>query len=275
MRRLDGVNGGGMTELPPDLNAEWIQQQLRTKRIGRHVDVRAIVGSTMDALGALAHVGEPEGTVVIADQQMTGRGRLGRRWLAPAGSSLLLSILFRPAVAPERIGQVMMAVALGTLDVLDEVLPPGMPAALKWPNDVLADGRKLAGLLAEGRQPSEGPYAVLVGLGLNVSQPTGVLPPGATSLLALGIEPPPRGELCVALLEAVDGRYEALLAGTSLVDAWSARLETIGRPVVATHAGEEVRGTAVGIAIDGGLRIETASGEVVTVHAGDVAPAEG
>jgi BirA family biotin operon repressor/biotin-[acetyl-CoA-carboxylase] ligase len=259
-----------MTDLAPDLDPMKIQRAISPKRIGRRVVVRPVVSSTMDALGSLAHAGEPEGTVLITDRQMSGRGRMGRSWLAPPGTSLLLSILYRPSIEPERMSQVMMATALGLLDVLDVVVPATSPAALKWPNDVLAGELKIAGLLAEGRLASDRAAAVVVGLGLNVTQLEGMLPPGATSLAALGVAPPPRDELCASLLTAIDARYDALLAGVDLVRAWSDRLRTLGRRVVATGGGDEVKGKAVGVTPDGGLRIMTGSGAVVTVHAGDV-----
>src|SRR3990172_8195117 len=154
--------------------------------------VRAVVTSTMDVLAELAEDGAPEGTVVIADHQTAGRGRLSRSWLAPPGTALLMSILFRPDLPPERLGHVTMAVGLGTLHALDARLLSGRRAALKWPNDVLVEGRKIAGLLAEARLSPGRPGAVIVGLGLNVHQTGAALPEGATSLVAEGVKAPER-----------------------------------------------------------------------------------
>src|SRR5437763_9636755 len=110
----------------------------------------------------LARQGVPEGLVVVADHQTAGRGRLGRSWEAPPGSSLLMSVLLRPSLAPERLHLTTVAVALAAADACEEVA--GFRPALKWPNDLVVDDRKLGGILAEVPEPG----AVVVGLGLNV-----------------------------------------------------------------------------------------------------------
>jgi BirA family transcriptional regulator, biotin operon repressor / biotin---[acetyl-CoA-carboxylase] ligase len=257
---------------PPvhDLDAASIRAGLAGRRIGRRVVVHTVVASTMDVLAALAEAGEAEGTVAIADLQRAGRGRLDRLWVAPPGTSLMLSVLFRPTVPRARHGETMMAVALGALDALDPLLPPGVAAALKWPNDVVVGGRKIAGLLAESHPRPGRDDAVIVGVGLNVRQTGADLWPGATSLAAEGVAGPARSALAVALLTAVDRHYECLEHGESLVASWASRLDTIGREVVASSGHGEVRGRAVGVAPDGALQIATPEGAVVTVHAGDV-----
>lgn len=257
------------------------------------------MASTLDDLAALADAGAPEGTVVVADTQSAGRGRLGRRWEAPPGAAVLLAVLVRPAghgLPRARFPEILMAAALGVSDVARRHVSPAVTVALKWPNDVLAGGAKVAGLLAEVRdRPRDaaggGAWpAVLVGVGLNVHQSRADLPPGGASLAQLpgvltcdagrdahaaapgtvgGLD---RGDLAAAVLNAIDGHYADCLAGVPLVPCWSARLETIGRVVVVRQGDAVVRGRAVGVTGAGALEVETVAGERVVVTAGDVLP---
>jgi BirA family biotin operon repressor/biotin-[acetyl-CoA-carboxylase] ligase len=178
-------------------------------RIGQYIEVHASVGSTMDALAALAEAGAAEGTVLLADEQRAGRGRHGRVWHTPPGVALALSVLFRPELPVERLPQIPMAVALAALDALEPRVPDPRDLALKWPNDLLVGEAKIAGLLSEvvwgkakGGKGSEGAAMsqaaakhgaapagtrprLIVGLGLNVRQSSDALPEGATSVAAL------------------------------------------------------------------------------------------
>ncbi|MEO8085148.1 MAG: biotin--[acetyl-CoA-carboxylase] ligase [Ardenticatenales bacterium] len=266
-------------------------------RIGVAVRWHERVGSTMDAAAAWAAAGAPDGAVVVADEQTAGRGRHGRAWLAPPGSALMLSIVLRPVTAPGRVHQAVMAVALGAVEAVERIVRDGLVEAgvrsadaavvgLKWPNDLVvvqhvgddeqtADA-KLAGLLAETVWGADGRPVVIVGLGLNVHQPAGDLPGGATSLRLLrpaGAAPIDRTALATTLLAAADRHYADLLAGIDLVPRWAARVTTIGRTVTVREAvtGDVVvDGVAERVADDGALVVRAAGGGAVTVRAGDV-----
>lgn len=255
-----------------DLSAAAIQASLRAQTVGRRLEVRERVGSTLDVLAELAAAGAPEGTVVFADHQRQGRGRLGRAWLAPPGTALLMSVLFRPPLAPERVGQVGMAVALGALDGLRQWdgFPEDLPLALKWPNDLLCRDLKLGGLLAEASWPPTGPAEVRVGLGLNVRQAPEALPPGAISLAMVLDRVPDRSWLAAAILNAVDRHYAALQAGGDLLESWSRHLATLGQEVVAHRADGIVSGCAVGVTRTGALIVRADDGTEVELEAGDV-----
>lgn len=277
------------TPLPPDLDPAALQTALRGRYVGGPVTVLATAASTMDVMAGHALTGAPEGAVVITDYQSKGRGRLGRDWLAPPGTALLMSILFRPNLPPERIAQIPMAVALAALEALVPFVPPGTPLGLKWPNDILAGGSamKLAGLIAEGQwgaafgggTSESSPAAinttshVIVGLGINVGQTAAELVAGATSLAELGGTVPPRGELAASLLNSLDGMYGRLLLGQSLLELWTSRLVTVGQMVAVSSVNSDrasIRGLAVGVAPDGALRIRTADDAIAEVRAGDV-----
>jgi len=291
--------------LPPDLDPARIRARLAARRLGSRVTVLARTGSTMDALAAEARSGAPDGSVVIADHQTGGRGRLGRAWEAPPGTALMLSVLFRPdprRLPAERAGEIPMAVALGALDAIAPWLPAECACRIKWPNDIVVDGAKVAGLLAEARWPADrsgvrGRHEVIVGIGINVWQTAAELPEGAASLAqrsgVITVDSIDRGAakwpdagaaaevgdaaagwtraaLAAGLLDAADGYYGRLLGGERLVDRWSARLITLGQAVVARRGAETIRGLAVAVADDGALLVRSGEGGLVALHAGDV-----
>lgn len=239
----------------------------------RHFDV---IDSTNRYLLDEARAGAPDGVVAVADHQSAGRGRLGRRWEAPPGASLLASVLLRPEVPLAERYLVTAAVALAAAEaVADEV---GVALGLKWPNDLLApDGRKVAGVLAE----AEGD-AVVVGIGVNVTWPTDEadlagrglddLAGRATSLVALAGRPVSRDRLLAALLTALEPRVAALAEAAGrrrLAAELRGACTTLGARVRVDVAGGPIEGTAVDLTPSGQLVVETATGRQV-VSAGDV-----
>ena len=185
------------------LRPEDVVPRLRG-RLGREYRFVERCASTQRLLGE----DDPEGAVVAADEQTEGRGRLGRRWLAPAGTSLLVSVLLRPDVEPARLPELSLVAGRACAEAITEVA--GLETKVKFPNDVLVQGRKAAGILAEA---SEG--RVVLGVGVNVSQEAGQLPaeartPATSLLLETGREID-RAELLVALLERLERRYDEWL----------------------------------------------------------------
>ena len=252
---------------------------LRTRRMGRTLIARASVESTMDvAWDALAE-GMPDGTAVVADQQTRGRGRGGRSWWMPPGRALAISLALHPGCDAREMGTLplvaglALAEALETLAASADSVPgtrlPGarLRARLKWPNDVLVNGRKLAGILLESRSVAE--PVVVVGIGVNLRQRT--FSPGlaetATSVDLEGGRAVGREELLEAVLAAFD-RWRGALesAGFAPLRArWLAIAETIGRAVtVGEHAG-----IAVDLAEDGALVLRHGAG-LQRVFAGEV-----
>src|SRR4051794_41904164 len=130
----------------------------------------------------LAGAGAPEGVVAVADHQTAGRGRLGRTWVAPPGASLLLSVLLRPGLTTERLHLATAVVALAAAAAVDDVA--GFRPGLKWPNDLVVDDRKLAGVLAEADLSDAAAPAVVVGIGINLNWPDELPPEIATIAVA-------------------------------------------------------------------------------------------
>lgn len=233
--------------------------------------------STHDVLRDLAVCGAPEGTLVTADEQTAGRGRLGRSWNAAPGSALLFSLLFRP---PEPFvhfaARVTMLCGLALRETVAEVT--GLCPALKWPNDLIVERavgwRKLAGILSEiGASEGTAPF-LMVGIGLNVNTPReqlSLLAPNATSLLAELGQPVSRVALLDAFLRRAEAAYEQLRAGWDPLPEWRAALAWLGASVVVqAPTGEEYRGEAVDVTETGALVLRRDNGVLEHFAVGDV-----
>lgn len=231
------------------------------------------LGSTNTWLLEAAESGVPEGTVVVADRQSAGRGRLGRRWESAPGSGLLTSLLFRPQLEAH---DLFLVAALGTLAARDAIdVTAGIEAGVKWPNDLVVGGAKVAGVLSETRGVGTAELAVVVGIGINVRWPM----PGrdatefnATCLDALSGRTVEREALLEALLDAVEARHPALDdAGgrAGLLRELGACTVTIGRRVRVELPDETFSGTAVSLDALGHLVVDT-EGERRVVSAADV-----
>ena len=199
----------------------------------------------------------------MADHQTAGRGRLGRTWTAPPGSALLVSVLLRPGLPADRLHLTTAAVAMAAADALEQVA--GFRPAMKWPNDLLVDDRKLAGVLAE----AEGD-AVVVGIGVNLNRPAD-LPAELAAIAAYA------GEVCGRRVERDDvlaallDRLSDLLGDWGQVaDRYARQCATVGRTVRVQMIGETFTGTAVGVTPEGHLVVEPEGGGRRVVAAGDV-----
>jgi BirA family transcriptional regulator, biotin operon repressor / biotin---[acetyl-CoA-carboxylase] ligase len=236
--------------------------------IGREVIRLRTVDSTMDEAARLAVSGADEGVVVVADVQAAGRGRSGRAWLAPPGSSLLLSVLLRPAVPPERLSTLSLVAGVAVAEALEHF---GGSPKLKWPNDVWLEGRKVAGVLVNTRVGPEGITAVL-GIGINVTIESSGLPPGATSLSAAVGEIVPRDDLLQIVLSRLDTAYSAFTsaAGKPNLDGWTSRAALIGEHVQVSDGPELHVGKLIGIDQHGALLLRGDEGEPIRVVAGDL-----
>ncbi len=219
--------------------------------------MREETGSTNADAAAAAAAGEPEGLVVMAESQVAGRGRMGRSWVSPPRAGLAMSFLLRPPVEMPRWGWLPLLTGLALTDVI-----PG--AGLKWPNDLLIDGRKCAGILAEAVAG-----AAIVGIGVNVSVADDELLPTATSLMSRGLDTD-RTRLAIALIDAFKARY-ADWPFADPRDAYRKKCLTIGREVRVLLPGDrEMIGEAAGVDAEGRLMVRLSSGEVCPIAAGDV-----
>ncbi|QXD14302.1 biotin--[acetyl-CoA-carboxylase] ligase [Rhodocaloribacter litoris] len=257
---------------------EAVVPLLRTCCFGRALRGYETVGSTNTVAAAWAAEGAPEGAVVVAEYQTAGRGRRGRAWEASAGRNLTFSVVLRPTLAPERLGLITLAASVAVAEAVSAFTAP-LEATIKWPNDVLLEGKKCCGMLLESSLYAHhgGAAAVILGIGLNVNQDT--FPPSlaerATSLLLAAGRLVPRPPLLACLLERLEARYETLTTdgGAAVRKAYEARLAGLHRPVTFyLDDGTRLRGILAGLTDTGAVCIETAGGPRV-FHAGEVSTA--
>jgi BirA family transcriptional regulator, biotin operon repressor / biotin---[acetyl-CoA-carboxylase] ligase len=225
----------------------------------------------------LADAAAPDRSVLVAENQVAGRGRLDRAWISPPGAGLTFSVLLRPPVLLARWGWLPLLAGVALHEAVGAV--SGVRVALKWPNDLLAGTGpdpaafgKVAGILAQARDE-----AVVIGIGINVGTARAELPvPSATSLALCGATALDRGELLTAILSRLDARYAQWVdvdgdaEACGLAEAYRAACVTVGRLVAVTRTdGSIARGTAVAVDASGHLEVDV-DGVVQTVGAGDV-----
>lgn len=257
------------------LKASDLQIAFRNQEFVRHFFFYDSIGSTNQKAKELAHAGAEEGTLVVANGQTEGKGRSGRHWFSPPGLGLYISMILRPQVPAEAAFGPHMAASLAAAHAADSVRPQGV-VGIKWPNDLVAEGRKLAGVLSEvGVKGGLLDWCVL-GVGLNVNHTRTDFPPEfrdkAISLRELANRRVDRTGLLLAFLEGLSswyGRFQE--EGMEvLVPEWRRRSSILGRTVRVETAGEVYVGTALGLDETGALRIRLESGAEEVLHAGDV-----
>ncbi len=261
----------------PPLQAQLIREALPQALTGRvsRIDVEWTLDSTNSRL--LARANPPPGTseVLLAEVQTSGRGRRGRQWLAPPGGSICLSFSWTFREVPQELGALGLVIGVCALRALKS--HGGAQLGLKWPNDLLMDGRKLGGVLIELRAESTGPACVVIGIGLNVALGAGVLEMiaatgiPATDLTAALSRPPDRNAIVAALVgECLEGLLAFEREGLKpFIEHWRAADALAGRPVAVSGAQGSTQGLARGIDRHGALLLETREG-VQRFISGDV-----
>ncbi len=247
----------------------------RDSGLWRSLEVVQEIGSTNAALVAAGAADEAEGAVLVAEHQVSGRGRLDRVWTSPPRAGLTVSFLLRPDVPAARRGWLPLLTGVALAEAVGEVT--GVRASLKWPNDLLAlDGRKLAGILAESVPSSAAPMAVVVGVGLNVSTTAAELPDTGTSLARVTGATVDRAPVLLGFLRAVERRYRRWTAAlgdpvsSGLARDYLAWSSTVGTDVVVSLPdGSTLEGTATAVDWDGRLVLTTPAGQV-ELASGDV-----
>ncbi len=261
------------------LTAQNIQHALSTNIFGRTLHVLEAVASTNTHTAALADESAPHGTVVVAESQTAGRGRLGRQWHSPSGKNLYCSVLLRTMPARERqplwLSWIPLIAALAVSRAVQVVA--NLKPTVKWPNDILIGNRKLGGILCESSGVGTARATVIVGIGLNVNIRRDEFPEElreiATSLAIEARHPCERTALLAALLGELEIRCESFLSGNhdDILKEYILRCSTIGQRVrIELAHGEHMDGTAESIQADGSLRIIRDDRTTADVRTGDV-----
>jgi BirA family biotin operon repressor/biotin-[acetyl-CoA-carboxylase] ligase len=267
--------GYRLVSSPDLLHADDLLARLgKTKVIGRDIQVFEETTSTNDVIEKLARDGVKEGVVVFAESQTKGRGRLGRQWVSPAHKGLWFSILLRPDLRPQEATQLTIASATALRRAI--VAETGLQPEIKWPNDLLIGGKKIAGILTElNAEPDRVKYAIL-GIGVDVNVGANELPPEvrklATSLKIESGEAIDRIALATAILRELDYDYARVGNGffTNVADEWQEHCATIGRNVTVQIGDRKICGHAESLGDDGALLVRTEHGRLEPITGGDV-----
>ena len=257
----------------PTFDRRAFAAALATRRLGRTLIARAEADSTNDVAWEALAQGAAEGVVVVADAQPRGRGREGRRWHLSPGRGLALSVALARGCDGPDLGTVPLAAGLALARACDRL---GLAARLKWPNDVLAGERKLAGILCESRRlATRGLDAVVIGAGVNVSEQEQDFPPelrGRATSFAMEGRRVPRERVAAEFLNALEPLWAAHEEGgrESVVDAWRKRAGFWGRPVTVRTPTGPLHGVARDVDPGGGLILRLDDGREITALAGDL-----
>jgi BirA family transcriptional regulator, biotin operon repressor / biotin---[acetyl-CoA-carboxylase] ligase len=256
----------------PTFDRRAYERRLTTRHFGRTLVARAETPSTNDLAWDALAAGTPDGTAVVTDAQPQGRGRAGRAWHLAPGKGLALSLVIHQGCDRRQAGTLPLLAGLALARAL-EVL--GVDATLKWPNDLLADGRKLSGILCESRRHPSGSDAAVIGIGVNVAQQRNDFPAelreSATSLALEGCRTT-REAVAAGFLNALEPLWDELQERSRAVvlDAWKRRARFWGQVVTVRTPTGSITGVARDLSADGGLLLRLESGEETVALAGDL-----
>src|SRR3989344_9407838 len=200
--------GYKLVATPDKLLPSEIQHGLKTQYLGKKIVYEDTGPSTMDVAFRLGMEGAVEGTLVCAEGQTKGKGRLGRHWNSPKGKGIYMSVILRPSLPPTEVAQLTLLAAVAVCEAVQRV--SGVAARIKWPNDILVEDRKLAGILTELSAETDRVRFGVIGIGVNVNTPLSLLPATATSLKEEAQKKVSRGELVQEILRVLEDWYERL-----------------------------------------------------------------
>ena len=262
-----------LEKVPDILTPDMLRQRLKGSVFGKRIHHFFKIDSTNRVALELGHAGEPEGAIVVAEEQTAGRGRAGRSWHSERATGIYLSLLLRPRLAPVQAPLLTMMAGLSARTAIESAT--GLPLDIKWPNDLMIRGKKVGGILTEMHaEPSQVRF-VIVGMGINVNQEKfpGELAAVASSLRAESGKRESRLEIVVKLLREFENDYNRFMGeGSASVVK---RFEEVssyarGKRVQVASGVESFSGVTAGLAPEGLLRVKRDDGEVITVVAGDV-----
>ena len=267
--------GYRLRSVPDVLHADDLLSALgKTKIIGRDIRVFEETTSTNDVIEKLARDGVKEGVVVFAESQTKGRGRLGRKWISPPRKGLWFSILLRPAMRPATVTQFTIAAATALFRAVRA--QTGVTPEIKWPNDLLIRGKKVAGILTELSAELDKVNYVTLGMGISVNLVAAEFPAefrkSVTSLRIETGQRQNRADLAIKILQELDRDYDRISNGhfEAVADEWEGHCTTLGQQVVIHMGDRTIRGTAESLDNEGALLLRTQHGHLERIIGGDV-----
>ncbi len=267
--------GYQLVSKPDALLAVDLQSRLATGQvIGNVIRVLPQTTSTNDEASRAALEDHPEGLVIFAESQSAGRGRMGRRWSSPAGRGLWFSVLLRPSLAPSECTQLTAASANALVRAIQSTT--GITPEIKWPNDLLIKGKKIAGILTEMSAELEHVRSVVLGIGIDANQTASEFPADirniATSLKLATGKSVSRADLAEAVLHELDREYARILAGdfAAVAEEWAGYCTTLGKLATIDMGTRRVRGRAEALDENGALLLRTEHGRIERIIGGEV-----
>jgi len=262
--------GYRLISVPDRLSEIELRCELKTQVIGKKIYSYKEISSTNDTANSLAASGEKEGTVIIAEYQSRGRGRLGRKWISPREKGAYLSIILRPDILPREVSLITLCSSLAVAKTIREQI--GLAAFIKWPNDILINQKKTCGILTELNGETDKINFVIVGIGININTKRELLPEGATSLSVEKGEEISRLKFVKALLENLDKYYKIFNSGKieCIIKEYKKLSVVLDKPVQINYHNQLISGHVVDVDKEGALILRMDSGFNKRVLAGDV-----
>ena len=273
---LEAVRRRGyrIVKKPDRISGNEIQIGLKTSYIGRNIHFEEAVSSTQKIAHKLAYEGTMEGSIVVTEEQLEGRGRLDRTWYSPRSTGIWMSVILRPNIPPNQAPQLTLLTAVSVVQAIQEVT--GLEPDIKWPNDILLNGKKIVGILTELQAEADRINSVIIGIGINVNQRIDHFPESinriATSLAIERGEKINRSELIQVILLKLENLYNDYLKnGFHVVKLlWESYAVSIGQQIVARTLAGAIEGCALGITADGVLMLEDLDGKIHYIHSADI-----
>lgn len=265
--------GYSLRQAPDLLSPKEIKACLESQLLGSHIHYFTDVGSTNNEAKKLAAEGCPEGTIVVAEAQTIGRGRLSRGWFSPHGKGIWLSVVLRPPFQPQQAPKCTLMAAVAVTKAIRNFCD--LQCGIKWPNDILYDGKKIVGILTEMNAEMDAINYIVIGMGINVNITADEFPPElaeiGTSILAAKGHPVSRLHLLCRILTELEQAYQQVVREgfAPILEEWKTLSVTLGQAVNVIGPDEKYSGTAITIDEDGALLVETDMG-LRKVIAGDV-----
>jgi BirA family biotin operon repressor/biotin-[acetyl-CoA-carboxylase] ligase len=273
---LEGVRrlGYRITKKPDKISTNEIQLGLKTNFMGRHIHFEQIVSSTQKIAQSLANDGCPEGMIVVADEQTDGRGRMARAWYSPSGTGIWMSMIIRPNIPVNQTPQLTLLTAVAIVQAIEELTP--LRPTIKWPNDIMLNGKKIVGILTELQAEADKVHSVIIGTGINVNQTIEHFPEElrniATSIKIETGTNLERAQLIQMILLKFEGLYSLYLTkGFKAIKLlWEGYAISLNKMIVARTLHGSIEGKAIGINDDGVLLIETADRSIERIYSADI-----
>ncbi len=274
--QLEAVRKKGyrIISTPDKVSENEVLLGLETKTLGRSIHYKESVDSTQRIAHTLAQNGASEGTLVIADEQTAGRGRMTRHWHSPRNSGVWMSLILKPLLPPQKAPQFTLITAVAVVQAIEEVCD--LLPEIKWPNDILIKGKKVTGILTELQAEPDKIVSIIIGIGMNVNHRIEDFPEElkgiATSLAIESGDTVQRAKIIQKVLERLEALYHIYMVEgfTPIKLIWESYAVSIGKQIIARTITGELRGTALGITDEGVLKLQDEQGNVHLIYSADI-----